>query len=122
MTRAICAAAHQLTDVQVIGTACTGPEALQQLRAQQPDLVLLDLLLPGPSGLETARLIRKDYPRVKIIVVTALGPEMIAAARSAGSDGFVQKRSLPDGLQSEIHRVLNSANAASAAPSLGAAL
>jgi DNA-binding NarL/FixJ family response regulator len=81
-----------LPQVKVVGCACSGEEALDLVARLSPDLVLMDLALPGMNGLEaTARLrSRPDAPRV-IMVTLYDTPEYRAAARVAGADGYVSK-------------------------------
>jgi DNA-binding response OmpR family regulator len=73
-------------------TSGDGYEALQMARASRPDLVLLDLMLPGLDGLEFAQQIRKTDPDVAIIMVTALGEERdTVRGLDAGADDYVTK-------------------------------
>lgn len=57
-------------DIQVVGDASDGLEALKKVDALQPDVVLLDLSMPKLDGMETARRIRKEHPKIKILMVT----------------------------------------------------
>ena len=69
-----------------------GYEALQMARAQAPDLILLDLMLPGLDGFEFASQIRKTDPEVAIVMVTALGEERdTVRGLEAGADDYVTK-------------------------------
>jgi DNA-binding NarL/FixJ family response regulator len=80
------------TDIQVVGDAESGEEALPQLRALKPDVVLCDLHLPGLSGLEiTERITRSDLPtRVIIVSVLEDGP-LPKRLLEAGAAGYVGK-------------------------------
>ncbi|HZF98737.1 MAG TPA: response regulator [Pseudoxanthomonas sp.] len=80
------------TDIQVVGDAQSGEEALPQLRALKPDVVLCDLHLPGLSGLEiTERITRSDLPtRVIIVSVLEDGP-LPKRLLEAGAAGYVGK-------------------------------
>ena len=76
----------------VTRTSGDGFEALQMARAQRPDLVLLDLMLPGLDGFEFASQIRKTDPDVAIVMVTALGEERdTVRGLDAGADDYVTK-------------------------------
>lgn len=76
----------------VVGSSHTGLEALEQVKQLNPDLVLMDLALPGMSGLETTRLIKAhpDSPRV-IILTLHDNPEYRTASESVNADGFLDK-------------------------------
>lgn len=82
-----------LPGVEVVGQGCSGPEALEQAARLKPDLVLMDLVLPGMSGLEATRRL-KAAPEGPLVVVMTLhdDPEHRAAALAAGADGFLDKR------------------------------
>lgn len=79
-------------DIEVVGEAESGEEALPQIRALKPDIVLCDLHLPGVSGLEvTERIVRGDYgPRVIVVSVLEDGP-MPKRMLAAGAAGYVGK-------------------------------
>lgn len=78
--------------LQVVGGASSGAEALKQIQALTPDLVLMDWAMPEMSGVETARLIKaqKDPPRVIMLTMYDL-PHYRTAAKIAGTDGFITK-------------------------------
>ena len=86
-------------DIEVIGEAESGEEALPQIRKLKPDVVLCDLHLPGISGLEvTERIVRGDYgPRVIVVSVMEDGP-MPRRLLEAGASGYVGKACDPDEL------------------------
>src|SRR2546430_14926707 len=80
------------SNLQIAGFASDGPEALQKVEEQQPDLVFLDISLPKLSGIETARQIRKLNPDCKIIFLTGhLHFAIVRAALEAGAWGDVPK-------------------------------
>lgn len=80
--------------ISISGQAQSGHAAVAQVRATQPDLVLMDVAMPGLSGLEATRMIKAlpNAPRV-IIVTMSDEPEYRAVAAAVGADGFVAKRS-----------------------------
>jgi DNA-binding NarL/FixJ family response regulator len=93
-------------DVVVVGTAGGGEEALTLAQDQQPDIVLMDLAMPGLSGLATIPLLRVMLPEVGIIALTVLDTNGYRqAALAAGADDFVPKASLDTDLLSAIRRV-----------------
>ena len=78
--------------VKVLAMASDGEEALRLFRVQQPDVVLLDLHLPGRSGLETLRQMRiENQSNVVIVLTSETQPEFRAASLKAGADFFLSK-------------------------------
>lgn len=95
-----------LPDIQVVGEAASGDEALVKTRADNPDIVLLDISLPGRSGLEILRHIKSEMPRVRILVLSAY-PEKQYAIRSlkSGALGYLTKENSPEELIAAIRKV-----------------
>ena len=93
-----------------VAEARNGNEALDQAFAVQPDLILMDLSLPGMDGWEATRQLKADE-RTKHIPVVALTGHALAGAsegaKKAGCDSFVTKPCLPDDLVVEVRRMLN---------------
>jgi two-component system, cell cycle response regulator DivK len=93
-----------------VAEARNGNEALEQAFALKPDLILMDLSLPGMDGWEATRQLKADA-RTKAIPVVALTGHALAgasdSARNAGCDSFVTKPCLPDDLVVEVRRMLN---------------
>jgi CheY-like chemotaxis protein len=92
-----------------VETARDGREAIDKARALDPDLILMDLSLPGIDGWEATRLLKGD-PATSHILIVALSAHALAAegdrARDAGCDGFIAKPCLPPDLVNEIGRYL----------------
>jgi CheY-like chemotaxis protein len=88
-----------------VDTARDGHEALEQARRHNPDLVLMDLSLPGLDGWEATRILKKD-PATAHLIVVALSAHALSAegdrARAAGCDGFIAKPCLPHDLVDQI--------------------
>ena len=79
-------------DFQISGAAASGEEALTLFEKQRPDVVLLDLEMPGMDGVEVIRQLRKKSPGVKIVVFTAFDTdERILSAVQAGAKGYLLK-------------------------------
>lgn len=79
-------------DLQVIAEAGTGDEAIQLATEEQPDVVVMDLGMPGKGGLEAIREIRRSLPQIRIVVLSMhSGREVVMQAIEAGSDGYVPK-------------------------------
>jgi two-component system, NarL family, nitrate/nitrite response regulator NarL len=79
-------------EFDVVGTAADGQEALAKARALQPDIILLDISMPGMNGLETLARLRKTEPHLKVLMLTMHGSrEYIAPLMTAGVSGYVLK-------------------------------
>ena len=93
-----------------VAEARNGNEAVAQARSLKPDLILMDLSLPGMDGWEATRVLKADE-RTKHIPVVALTGHALAGAsegaRKAGCDSFVTKPCLPDDLVVEVRRMLD---------------
>jgi DNA-binding NarL/FixJ family response regulator len=75
---------------QTVLEAASGQEAMQLVEQGQPDVVLMDICMPGMDGLQATRLIKARCPQVKVVVLTMYG-EYEAEATAAGADAFVAK-------------------------------
>jgi len=79
-------------ELQLIGEAADGLEAVQKSQELQPDLILLDIGLPKLNGIEVARRVREDSPNSKILVLSETrSPEIVEAALRTGVTGYVLK-------------------------------
>jgi DNA-binding NarL/FixJ family response regulator len=88
----VCSVLESYAHLQVIGTSDDGPKAVQQARGLQPDIILLDIGLPGINGLEAARQINAVSPQAKIIFLTQeSSAEVVEEALSLGAWGYVLK-------------------------------
>jgi DNA-binding NarL/FixJ family response regulator len=77
---------------EVCGEASDGADAIQKAVSLRPDVVLLDISMPGKNGLEVARMIRQQIPEVKILIVSLNDAAlMLPSARAAGADGCIGK-------------------------------
>jgi len=92
-----------------VETARDGREAIDKARALQPDLILMDLSLPGIDGWQATRSLKAD-PETSHLVIVALSAHALATegerARAAGCDGFIAKPCLPSDLVEEMGRYL----------------
>jgi len=92
-----------------VATARDGREAIEKARTLQPDLILMDLSLPGIDGWEATRLL-KAAPDTAHLLIVALSAHALATegdrARAAGCDGFIAKPCLPSDLVDEIGQYL----------------
>ena len=93
-----------------VAEAKNGNEAVAQARSLKPDLILMDLSLPGMDGWEATGMLKADEATKKIPIVALTGHALAGAsegARKAGCDSFVTKPCLPDDLVVEVKRMLN---------------
>ena len=93
-----------------VAEAKNGNEAVEKAFALQPDLILMDLSLPGMDGWEATRRLKADDATRRIPVVALTGHALAGAsegAKKAGCDSFVTKPCLPDDLVVEVRRMLN---------------
>lgn len=94
------------TQHRVVGEASSGEEALELVAALRPDLLFLDLHMPGIGGLEAARRLERDYPSVKIIVLTMYREDQhVIEAVQAGARAYLLKDADAGELISVIERV-----------------
>lgn len=94
-------------EIQVIAEAGNGLECLRQLDKHSPDLIFMDVRMPGISGIETTRLIHQKYPRIKIIMLTIYDDDQyVTGAIQAGANGYVLKKVQRDELIQIIHLVM----------------
>lgn len=93
-------------DFLVAGEAANGLEALKQIREQPFDVVLLDMSMPGRSGIELIKLVKAEKPKLAILVLSMHKEEQYAVrALKAGALGYLTKESAPDQLVAAIRRV-----------------
>ena len=79
-------------DMKLVGEAADGEEALQKVSLYKPDIVLMDLMMPGMDGITATREIKKKYPQVKVIALTSFAEQnMVQGALQAGAVGYLQK-------------------------------
>jgi CheY-like chemotaxis protein len=76
----------------VVREAKDGAEAIEKVKEDQPAIILADIRMPKIDGIELARIIKSDYPDIKIILMTAYSsPQTIAQARREGVDDYLEK-------------------------------
>jgi DNA-binding NarL/FixJ family response regulator len=93
-------------DLSVVGEAADGREALELTRRLAPDVVLMDVRMPGMDGIEATRLIVEDGLRSRVLILTTFDLDEYAhAALRAGASGFLLKDALPNDLLSGIRAV-----------------
>ncbi len=94
------------TDIQLVGTASNGIEALDVVEALDPDVVLMDLSMPELDGVEATRRITERFPRTRVLVLTSFSDQTrILDALAAGADGYLLKHAEPDEIAAGIRTV-----------------
>jgi len=92
-------------DTVVVGEAGNGREAVRQAEASQPDVVLMDLVMPELNGTEATRQIKARWPEIKVLALTSFIEEQyITAALEAGAEGYVLKDIEPPDLVAAIQK------------------
>ncbi|MGR5906752.1 response regulator [Bacillus paranthracis] len=90
-------------DIELVGEASNGKEALVKVGETNPDVVLMDLYMPEMDGVETTACIKKEYPDVKVIVLTSFSDQAhVLPALRAGASGYILKDVEPDQLVEAI--------------------
>ncbi|MDR5866084.1 UvrY/SirA/GacA family response regulator transcription factor [Halomonas koreensis] len=93
-------------DITIVGEAADGEEAIQQARDLKPDIVLMDIRMPGIGGLEATRKIHRFTSDIRILVLTAFLEETFAQRLlDAGADGFISKGSQHDEMVTAVRSV-----------------
>jgi DNA-binding NarL/FixJ family response regulator len=79
-------------DTVVVGYAETGAEAIEKLEELEPDVVLMDIMMPQMNGIEATRKIRADFPDIQVVMLTMLeDDDSLFAAMCAGAQGYILK-------------------------------
>jgi DNA-binding NarL/FixJ family response regulator len=115
--RFVCSVLSKNPELQVIGEATDGLEAVQKAEELQPDLILLDVGLPSLNGIDAARRIRNIAPESKIIFLSQeSSPEMVQEALSLGAWGYVVKGMAGADLLAAVETVLEGGQFVSGGP------
>jgi DNA-binding NarL/FixJ family response regulator len=94
--------------VSVIGEASNGAEALKKLDSIKPDLLVMDMNMPVMNGLECTRLVKKQYPDIKVLILSMLDHESyLIDMLDAGADGYILKNSSREELIFAIKKIAN---------------
>lgn len=98
-------------DIQVIGEAENGKEAIELTGELQPDIVLMDLMMPVMDGIQATMRIKKNYPQVEVLMLTSFSDrDHVIPAIEAGAAGYQLKDIEPDELVSCIRKIMRGEN------------
>jgi two-component system response regulator NreC len=102
----ICALLALAGDIEVVGEASNGVEALEMVKELQPNVVLMDMAMPVMGGLEATRRISKEFPTTKVLVLTQYDDkEYVFPVVEAGASGFISKVAVSSELTSGIRSI-----------------
>jgi DNA-binding NarL/FixJ family response regulator len=95
-----------LPDIEVVGTAENGEEALALADELRPDIILMDLRMPRMDGVEATRRLRASHPEIKVVVLTTYADDRsVIDALRAGALGYLTKDAGADEIRQALHRV-----------------
>ena len=98
----------QRASFEVVGEATNGEEAVQQYRQLQPDVVLMDIIMPRMDGIEATRQILSLDPQARVVMCTALGQEgILKKALQLGARDFLVKPFRPEKIIEALHKSLS---------------
>jgi DNA-binding NarL/FixJ family response regulator len=98
---------HQIADIQVVGSVASGEDLLGKLKSINPDVVLMDIMLKGMSGIEATRWVKERAGHVKVILVSSeIKKEFVSAGIQSGIDGYLPKDVEKTTLLNAIHSVM----------------
>jgi DNA-binding NarL/FixJ family response regulator len=110
--RAFCSFLQEQPNLRVVATARDGREALALAEKLQPELVLLDVQMPGMNGVEAARQLGAQCPATCVVMVTALdAPELRQACLQCGARGFIHKNVVRQELPPLLQKVFGAPDA-----------
>ena len=93
-------------DIEIVGEARDGTEAVELVGELRPDVVLMDIAMPGLNGIEATRLIRQQYPHTRVLVLSQHGErQYVLAVLQAGASGYILKRALGSDLLKALRAV-----------------
>lgn len=95
-----------VADIEIVGEAENGEDALEKVAALQPDLVVLDITMPRLDGLAAAEIIKRAHPHTKILILSMHGVgSVVRAAKDLGVDGYLAKHEAGSTLLTAIEAI-----------------
>ena len=102
----ICAVLNLQKDIDVVGEAVNGQDAIEKVQRLIPNVVLMDIVMPVMSGLEATKRITKEFPKTKVLILTQYDEEEnMFVAKQAGAQGFIPKKAASSDLITGIRAV-----------------
>ncbi len=92
-------------DIQVVGEAASGEDAIVQAQRLRPEVVLMDIKMPGIDGIATTRRLREEIPDIAVIILTLYSDDYVVQAIEAGASGYILKETSRDQLVQAIRDV-----------------
>lgn len=98
-------------DLEIIGEAANGKEAVDQAKLLKPDIILMDLVMPEMDGIQATKIIKQEQPDIKIMMLTSFSDQdHVIPALEAGASGFQLKDIQPDELITSIKKIISGEN------------
>jgi len=98
-------------DLEIIGEAANGKEAVEQAKLLKPDIILMDLVMPEMDGIQATKIIKQEQPDIKIMMLTSFSDQdHVIPALEAGASGFQLKDIQPDELVTSIKKIIGGEN------------
>jgi len=98
-------------DLDIIGEAANGKEAVELAKSLKPDIILMDLVMPEMDGIEATKIIKKEHPDIKIMMLTSFSDQdHVIPALEAGASGFQLKDIQPDELVTSLKKIMSGEN------------
>lgn len=98
-------------DLEIIGEAANGKEAVEQAKLLKPDIILMDLMMPEMDGIQATKIIKQELPDIKIMMLTSFSDQdHVIPALEAGASGFQLKDIQPDELVTSIKKIIGGEN------------
>lgn len=102
--KGLCALLAEESDIEVVGDAKDGRETISKVEQLQPDVVLMDISMPGLNGMDATRQIKKRFPDTKILILSMhSNDKYVFETLQAGASGYLIKRTAPVDLIKAIH-------------------
>ncbi|MFN7087229.1 MAG: response regulator transcription factor [Burkholderiales bacterium] len=99
-----------ITGIEVVGCAPSGPKLLEMIRDEPADLAFVDLVMPGMNGLAAAHLLKSLDPRLKVVVMSLFDdPRLATHVGTVGADGFIAKQYFVIELPPLLHKLFGDA-------------